>query len=980
MADLTTYKSKSIQSLMEDLDAVKYNPTGIKRTIFNLLDEITSGEVDIVDPSNPFVFLLGSSCVNAALAVNETYIHARSTYPSLSQTEEEVYRHMSDKDYIDRFAIPSRTEFTMVILLSDLLNKLVFDDLENCHKGIIPRNTEFNVDGYVFSIQYPIVIRKFLNGTIQISYDNSITSDLETLSTNIIDYTVRKNTDSTIWLFFNLSVSQFNIITSYYPLQQATFFSQSIVFDDQFYYCKVYYQNENTNNKWIPMLVTHSDQVYDPFKPTAVLKVVGNILDVFIPTIYLSSGLISGSIRIDVFNTKGEINVDLSSYKVSNFNTVLKAIDEINDLNDYTNVFADLSYYSYCDKYVNGGTNGIGFNVLRERVVDNSVGDRKIPITNVQLTSDIDNNGFDLVKNVDVITNRIFLATQKLPKPINTKLLTAANIGISSLIIKLDYLRSLSKARDNGLRFTLLSNNLFLNNNGVIQLLNDNDENMLMSLSKTNLVNQINSNQYLYNPFYYVLDNTSSEFELRAYHLDNPIANNLNFISQNQSLQLPVNTGSYKLSKLTNGYRLTVITKSGNFYKELSDGLVSAQLGYYPDGEVSLAYINGILSGNTTDGERIYTFDIETNYDIDNNDRLCIKNGMMFNTEQLDTWVNLSHKFYIFYATSSLTTDFVPDDADNLLGKFLLPEGTSAVTEESLDFNIGSALKNLWTKSRSFATGIDYQRYPDDVPMYYTEDVYEIDPVTGSIFSSDGAGGLTYTVLHYKNDPVLDELNNQVYLHRKGDVVLDNYGNPIPVSSLSVDKLVDLLFVDGKYYFTTDEKFISYRKEITDVLNTWIVNNIVSLQKTLLDKTKLFFFPKTTIGRVNVYPDSVNSVSINSEQSLVVDLYVSNSVHQDSSIREQLKTNTIQLLDNYIDNSIVNLTDISHALKALYGDTVTSLKISGLGDDMNYNIVTLASEHNRLCLKKQLVLQQDTNLIISEDVTVNFHNIEKTIV
>lgn len=978
MADIINYQSVTIASLMANLERYKYNPSGMQRVILDCLDEVTAGEVDIVDPTSPFVFLLEASVVNTALANNESVVNLRQQYPSLSQTEEDLYLHLSDKDFINRFAVPSETEFTLVIQVNDLLNKMVYDDVQKCYMATIARDSEFKIDDITFTLQYPINIRKFDNGSVQISYDATIESPLQTLTSNIVDYSIRKDQSKVDWVFFKLPVSQFVINSAYYPIQLSSIFSYDVPYVDNYYYARVFYKNNESNNKWVEILTTHTDQVFDPFKPTAVIKVFTGQINLFIPTIYLTNGLISGDVRVDIYTTKGELTINLANYKLGSFQTNLKAIDEPRDIDEYTNAMTNLSFYSYNDQIVSGGTNGIDFATLRERVIFNSLGDRQLPITNVQLEAYVNNKGFDLVKNVDVITNRIFLATQKLPKPIDAKLITSANIGISTIIVNTDHLRSLAGVIDNGSRLTILSDNLYLSDNGKVSLLTYNQIDAIKQVSKNTMVDNINNKQYLYTPFHYVLDGSQSEFEMRAYNLDYPTVSGLSFISQNQSIQLPVNTGGYTLEKVKEGYKLTVITKSGNFYKELGDNLVDVQLAYYPTGETSLAYINGILEGKTEGKERIYSFLIVTNYDLNSNDELCITNGKMFTNELFDTWTTLIGNFHILYSTTSITDGYIPDSSDSLLGKFLLPAKSVGVTHETLMLTFGSPLKNLWVRSRTFATGLDYSIYPADIPLMYDKDIYTVDPVTNSMFLIDEiTGDLTYTILHNLGDPVLDLDGNPVYKHHRGDVVLDLHGRPTINSQLNSDKELDLLFVDGKYFFTDDVSFVNYKHELVSILDTWITNDLISIQNILLEQTKIFFYPKTTLGLVKVFPDSVTEDSISSEQSITVDLYVKNDVYSNNEMRQVLIDNTIKLLDNYISNTVVNLTEITLALKVLYGSSVTSLSLSNLGGMKNYTVITLATEHNRLCLKKKLVVQQDGTIIIKEDITVNFHNIEK---
>lgn len=977
MTDITTYNSVAVSKLMSDLEFYKYNPSAMQQVIFNCLDEVTSGEVDIVDPTNPFVFLLESSTVNTALNNTEALTLHRKQYPSLVQIEDDIYLHMSGNDFKDRFGTPSETEFTVVIQVLDMYKKMVYDTEEQCYKVIIPRDTEFTVDNVTFTMQYPIVIRRFdLTGMVQISYDATIPSPLQTLTTNIIDYIVRKDSSQVDWIFFKVPVKQFVVNSSHHVLQLSSVFSQQIPYTGNYYYCRIFYKNTNTKNVWTEMQTTHTDQVFDPYKPTAVLKVITGLLTVSIPPVYLNTQLITGDIRIDVYTTVGPLTINFNNYKLNSFQLKFKAIDEARDINSYTNALLDMSLYAYNDQVVSGGTLPVDFNTLRERVIMNSVGDEQLPITNVQIQSYVNNRGFDLVKNVDVITNRIFLATKKLPKPINDKLISAANIGISSILLDLQKLSVYSNIKRNTDRVTLLSNNIYLNDNGKCRLLTDVEVSKLNSMNVLDRLATINSKQYVFTPFYYVLDRSSDEFAVRVYDLDYPVAKVLSFISQNQTLKLIINTGSYFLEKVTTGYKLSVVTKSGTFYKGLGDTEVGMQIGFYPNNQTKMVYINGKLSGKNTDGERIFTFNFDTNYDLNASDTLCITNAGTMINETIDVWSNLSDTFHIFHTTTSLTPEYKPDDSFKLFGRDLLDPNATCVTHETLQLTFGTVLKNLWVRSRTFASGLEYKTYTEDVPLVYPNDIYKTDPVTKSIFSLDTDGNLTYKLLYYKGDQVKDTNDKPVFKHKKGDVMLDAGGQPITNNVLTSSVEFDMLLTDAKYFFATDTVFVDYKKEFTSVINNWITVDLLAIQDLLLEQTKIYYYSKTSLTSLKVFANEAIDKLVDAEQSLIVDLYVKDAVNKNKDLKDKLTTLTIKTLDSYIGNSEISVSEMNTLLKTAYGENVVSVNVSNLGGSNNYNIIIVRDDRNRLCLKKKLILQQNATTIVQEDVTINFHNVE----
>ena len=185
-----------------------------------------------------------------------------------------------------------------------------------------------------------------------------------------------------------------------------------------------------------------------------------------------------------------------------------------------------------------------------------------------------------------------------------------------------------------------------------------------------------------------------------------------------------------------------------------------------------------------------------------------------------------------------------------------------------------------------------------------------------------------------------------------------------------------MLFVDGKYYFSNDQAFINYKTELREIIATWITDKITSIQNILLEQTKIYFYPKTTLNTVKVLPNGGVERAIESGQSFTVDLYVRSNIYNSNQIRQQMINNIVSIIDTYIDNTTINITELRSLILNSLGTSVNSIELYGLGGNNNYSIVKLINDHNRLSLNKKIVLQQDGTFIISEDVTVNFINIE----
>lgn len=964
--------------LIARMQEFKHNPSLVARVLFESMDNLAG----VVDPTNPFVQLLESSIVNTSSYHIEAELQLRRQYPILAQTYEDLYLHMSDKDYLDRFSKPAESVMTIMVALPTLEREWVWDATANCHRVTIARDTMIEVDGVTFMILYPIHIVRFVTGQVQISYDAAIDSPIQTLKSSIIDYVTRLDDSQVKWLDFKVPVQQLKLTSYSAVYQKSVKFNNRIQLSEQYHYARVFHRNDKTQ-PWVELRTTHTDQVFDPATPTAVLRVMETVgepgfLFVSIPTLYESQNAIMKNIRIDVYTTLGSMSLNMDNYPIDRFKMTLTAVDIERDWNEYTKAMTRTSFMALSHDIVVGGTDPISFEALRDRVIFNGVNGRTLPVSPVQIASDTSDLGFDLVRNTDVVTNRLFLAIRKLPEPSNPRLLTSANIGIMTFIASIRQLVANGHTIQNQDRTTLLPTALYRVDNGVMSQVTETEMEDLMMLDTTQLVNRVNSMQYLYTPYYYVLDDTDEEFAVRAYDLDRPKLAQLSFESQNETLQLAVNTAQYSITANQLGYEIVIVTKSGAFYKDVDDALIGLQIGFIPPGESRYAFINAKLLGRNAAGERIFSAQIETDYDIDSSDRLYVTNARMASGIATPIPIALNQPIDLFHYTTSLGNLYQPSADDNDFGRFLAPVGAAVTSRERLQARLGYSLRNLWSRGRDLPDGLEYQTYLTDVPATYSQDVYKIDPDTGATFSIDDNGNVVQTVLHRRGDPILDDQGQTVYAHRAGDLKLDPEGDPIPVSELSNRKEIDMLMVDGRYRFTTDLSFEQYRTEIAAVVTDWVVESLDTLSDKLLEQTRIYYYPKTTLSTVRVYPDGGQLVTIPSEQSFKVDLYVPKAVYDDMAIRQTLIDTTVRYLDDIITNASIVHNDMVDALRRLYGASVVTFKLSGLGG-ANYQYVRVAEEHNRMCLRKQLVTLEDMTRIIREDVTVNFHNLDSTV-
>lgn len=961
-----------VDQLKESIANYKYDPAGIQQAQIAMLREVSDGKITLVDPTNPVVYLLECAAINASASMTHARVLTRNMYAQAAQTPEELYIHMSDKDFVDRFSLPSTAKFLFLFEKTELLANMVEDEENsNIRKMVIPRNTYIEVGDYTFGIEYPIVMRQMSHGGLQIVYDVEKTSPLKTLATNVIDWKSTMNDSKVEYVIFEVETQQFSIQSVTNAVTKSQPFITEIEVVDEYWYTRVWV--DNADGTFTEIQTTHTDEVYDPLTVTAVLKLTGSTLTVKIPQVYVTTGLLDKSVRIDVYQTKGELDVDLSNYSPEQITTTFRTLNPAEN-DDYVAPIKNLQLLMvYCAGKASGGRPAMTFQELRKRVLTNSVGDASPPITPAQIEGAIERNGYTVVKNIDQITNRDFLATNSMPDPINSDLLTAAAAGISMWPVKLSDIVLLDSVTDNGDLVTIDPSTLYRWKDGMVEVVSSGELNYLKALPADQLAIAVSEDDFLYSPFTYVLDSSNNEFNVRPYYLDSPTIVNRTFIAENDTTGLQVSTDTFAISRTSNGYKLRLQTKSSDAYKAVDPSNLAVQLAFVPRGESSRAYLLGTYVGlNSTTNELIFEFDLSSNNAINSSHELGMTKFQMLSVADRITETPLAVEFDVLYSTSQvLPSSWKVSTIDDALGKFQLPLAPKAITHEKVSVKFGDYLEHLWTRTRTVVAANVYDTWAMDIPAVYEKDVYQVDPETGLEFKIVN-GELVWTKLHSLGDPVLDSNGNPVYKFRKGDVKLDNYGNPIIKQTRSLTRQISMFLVEGAYYFATNQVTIDYRQELVSTVVDRLINDMQDISEELLELTQIYYYPTTTTGSVDVMYGAGLITSIQAGQSFEVTLYVKGSVYTNTDLREAIEKKTILTINDQLGERRVSISEIIDALRTQYGNDVLAFDITRIGGTANLSVVTLVDDSKRLSLRKKLVSRNDATLALTEDVTFNW--------
>lgn len=964
--------STSRSDLLALLDVASHDPTRIQRVQVAQVEGTYDGTLTLMNATSPFAQALEMSAVIGANNLLQSKILSRRQYPALAQDYDDLYYHMSDADYLDRFGTPSQTSMLIFLSRDEIVSKAVYVGNTTTRKLQIPRHSNIVVDGIPFTMQYPIDIFVMAHGGLQIIYNAEQESPIQPLTSNQVDWEYLTLTDSQVEMVkITVPILQMRLKSYTASLNAARAFKQLYTLTDQFYYCRAYML---VSGQWTEIKTTHSQQVFDPLDPTLQLKVLDEGLQVAVPPVYFTSGAIAADLRIDIYTIQGPMDKPLSSFTTGDFIGTWLDYDE-SDSGLYSAPMSQMTTVSILSTdSVTGGANAVSFEELRSRVMSNALGAVQIPMSNAQMGTTLEDLGFDAAVEIDDLTNRIYVASRKMPVDSSGQTVTGCDATTMTLTTTLATLAALPTAVDNGELVTLLPTTLYQGSNGLLSIVSDSDQTTLNNLTSDSKATAVTAGGYLVTPFHYVFDISDDGFAVRPYYLDNPKISQISFVNNNSSLGLVVRSSNTRsLVRTSTGWKLTILTSSDDAFKALTDEQIQVQLAFTPNGQDIFGLVNGVQTLTTEDGERVFEFDLKTNWSVDADHLLSLTNFYLHEAIDRVLKTTLTTDFHLIFTVNDYQIDGqVTSDIDTVMGSFLLKSGAIGLYQERIRLQLGINLDGLWTRARSVIGTESYKTYENDVPETYQEDIYKYDGKQ-IVIEQDDSGQITFVKLHSKGDAVLDADGNPVYLHRAGDLILDENNKPIVVTTRATQRQVDMCLFDGVYRFATTEVDTTYFKSIPDSIATWITSTLSPVKKKLHENTRLLFKPRSTIGLISALIDDSVSKNIEAAQNLVITFYVSKAVYNDTDIRAALTSKAIECVASEFGADVITTFGLEEAIMDNVGVDALAVKVQGLGGDAaDYQIISLANTTSRLCIDKALVAQADGTFAVTDGIKVAF--------
>lgn len=941
----------------ETINQMIYDPTAMQKFILDELDKATQGEYAVVEPTNPFSMAIETAVVCAASAVQETTNQIRKQYPNLASSNEDLYHHLTENETTYIFATPSEVKMRFFVNTIDLRQNGV--EYSNYRETIIPAGTAITTLDITMTTLNDILVRLYSNNEVYIEQQVDPSNDIAYDNISMITGELLTDSNGTSWIMFETWVKQVTKQTINKAIVRSSGFSQVIPIEDMFCHASVKYKASNSND-YVELNKLFTDEYIDHTQPSVIVKVYDGQILFKIPDHFILEGVVTGNIKIDIWTTKGKQYLPLNNYQVDDFKYVLGDTGK----SKLAATSKNIAMMMVSSSILEGGSNSLSNEELRKIIINNTTGDIDLPITEKQIERLGNISGYTVSKNLDIITQREFIGLKSIPSIDSNFILCDHTIFFNTAKIVIGELNN-SNVIVNSSNFLIKSGSVFKNNNGDFQLLTDSETEYVDSLPNNLKINYLKENKLFYTPFYYLIEKSEEFVNSRVYDLDNPVVIANRIIDKNITLEERVNVDKYALSKVKEGYRLSITLITNSAFDKLETKSIFAQIKIPLFGGSSYAYIDGTYEASANR----YDFLIKTNFSINEDGSMELLNGYSLLSHKEIKLISELH-LYIW------TTDAkIKDSTSFLLGEIY--SGNKHVTvldKELFKIEFGKELKYIFNNMYSIYSERKYRRYEEDIPLVYEQDVYKVDDDTGCIVDvtngADGNPEASYEILHHRGDNVLDENGNPIIKFKKGDTMLNNNGDPIIDLDNGVIRYIDILMLEYEFRISDSNAYNNYTSLVTTTLKEYILEELPEMNNKLLEQTIIKYKSYHTTGSINAVVNNVTK-SIPNNCSPVIELYVTNTDTIDNNTKQSYIKTIGSILNEYFSNSKIVMEDIRNEIKTKLGTNISGVKISGITQD-NYEIITVNNIDNRFYLNKLLSVNKNNELIPIYDITINF--------
>lgn len=957
MSNITPVNPIVIEDELSRMALFKHNPSGMVNNYLNMVENIYEGRVKILEPNNPISMVLEINAVGTVFGIQEHLIYLRKLYPALANTEDDLDRHMSDRDHVNRYSSPAWGKVTFNIMLNDFLSKAKVDPYNKDKYVVIPRYTNVSIGDYVFTLPASVIVRVTESGIPDVRYDGDVIDDLFPIRTNYIKFYQLAYNQKETYLTFELDLPEIDVSPSTVMLKRGTIVKGDINFkeDRKFFYAKAFYIDQFTG-EWIEMKTTHTEDVWDINEPTCILKVdaLNSKVSYYIPPLYINQFDMGDKVKIVLYTTRGSIDVNFNDYRVDefelNYNDVFPDIEVGNEPSPLKNI----NIQPYMLGKVVGGKNGKNFRELKQDVINNNLVPN-LPITDNQIETTLRGTELEPIKNHDVVTGREFLIKVKIPSSVSKYEIARASLDLIEFKTSFeDLCKDTNSIIPIDKNILVIPRGTMFKVGGVdgVKALTPSEKKDLESLSGQRLTVAVNNNNYMALYYHYVLDDIDEHTELRAYDVDHPKVIRSNFKNYNNTTLVSVNSRSLVVTRTDKGYRLDVLIEHQKFNDMYDVTNVLPVLMYESDSGFRY-YLEGKLSNNTVQG-KIVSFYLETDCYIDRQNRIHINNFKDTNGNILRMYFDIEQDLSILYCTDAMPSKYQATAMDEYLHGSFLAGRYGVITHEIHTIEFALNHVGLYRRVHT-STGLDqYQTYTNDVYMTYTSTVFD----------------KNNKVIHKPGDFVLDDKGNKIITFKAGEVKLDDKGEPIRIGRKDLARFLNLLLIDYKFTLDNTRLTREYMNDVKLHLETIIHNNVRRNREDLLEITESFMTVPNGLTDIMVRYDGKTGY-IKPNQAFRFEVNVSDRVANDDATRKQLELAVKDILDKYLTGrKILKRNDIESRIREHLGDVVSGISLISL-TELNANYIEILNDNGEVSINKRLTITP-TGYRVIDDVSFDY--------
>ena len=918
--------------LTDFTDGFLENPLMIQKKILNEYHDRTNGGGIVVDPNNTFMFSIESTSRLVSDLANLIDNKLRQVYPRRAMVTEDLYNHISYYDYVGFYSSPADLPMRLMLHKDFIINNAIDVAGTNYKKVVIPKDTIFDVGGYKFSMYYPIEIRvNPIVNSISVVYDTEVPNPLHSLNNNSILIEEVVNNGITL-ISFEFSTYQFDKQVTLESVNTTIGFNKRFAHKEKFYAVRVW---DNISGE--ELMVTMSDEAYDTVRGTVILKVFpeDKEIQLDIPQVYFTNGIIGNQLRVELYSTMGEIDLNLNMLKLEDIKANF-ALDLSSTDTTYAKVLRNIPTLILVPgkQRVHGGSNGYSFEDIKDSVVYNS-GSEATPITNLDIDNYFKKNGFRSYKKLDNLTDRRYYAYKKLSLSDD---LAVANGSLSLRPEDLSNNVNVSNPTANTL--VVLPSMIYKYNVEGSRFIpiTTTEYQMITTMSDTEKVEELNLNTYLINPYHMVLRTEERYPTAKMYDLFNIATENIAFLDENVNLSAQMSVVSAQISHADNGsggYNVRVgVSKTSEFDSiDISDRQLYMSIVTTTSSKIGIV---GTYVGEYEDLS-IYDFTISTDYNLVD-DTITVTNLVNTSGSALGNPIALKGKLYFSSMVKMSQFPGISQDF-GILNYFPEYDGTWLMMNlQSVDYILGTNLDDvLDTNLLTNWSGEVYSTYTADEYLRYEHDVYETN-VDGTIaYTIDaGTGDVVTNKIHDMGDIVYDNNNDPIIQHHVGDTILDSSGSPIVIGSRITEYLIELSGYDYREY-VVDPDFYTKLSAMIDAYYP----SIRDMDSNILENTSVFFKPITTLGDT-LYKLN-NSTTMNGALNIAFTFkcFIRQSVFEDSSLVSTITDKTNEIITNAMSESIISMTNLTSLIMEELNDYINS--IDAISVNGNTTVQTLVN-------------------------------------